>query len=189
MKQLTIVLVSLHIFVFTAFFSMAQEDEPDFELSLRLVCIESIGCLHTALDDEALDIQFGTDLERFEAGGNFEPAGVWDYAEIENNAVCDAETLLEQNPRMVLITAIDDSDDINVMDDYSLTDSLYTRIGDGVYVGRETVADAVTFIQYLEFLIIENETTMYSFSIGTRDDGFGVTAINFIRCYSYLGPG
>lgn len=182
----------LIIMIFASIFVAAQDDELDtsiVENELRLVCINTIGCLYTPLNDTALDTQFSTELARYEAA-DIEPDGVWEVF-TEELIICDDIQELGENSDfiMYLIEADETSDDIIVTDSYGLSPSTYQRIGEGVYVGEFVLGDANTYIQYLEFLVMVDETTMRSIGIGGRIIGDQSCTQASLATYTRLGDG
>lgn len=165
---------------------ISAQDETEQLVTLRLVCIETIGCLYTPLDDETLDNQFGTELERFEAGGDFSPLGLWDIL-FEEDINCTDPLDDYRAEGMKLITAIDDSLDVHVQDSFGQTNSRYTRLGAGVYAGIDIFADSVTLNEFIEYLIMLDETSIQVLQIGVSRIGDDQQAIASQSCFIYLG--
>ena len=183
------IIICIAVFLMSVYWVISQDVEDEPVHDLRHICIEAVGCLQTPLDDEALDAQFGTELARFEAGGDFilRPSEWLFQSESGNSSECSE---FENGPNLIgniIYFEATENDDTIIINNNIGTRSTYTRIGEGIYMGTEYYGDALTFIETLEFLIIvEEDETIQTIRFSNRMVEDVVDNFTSVRCYSFL---
>lgn len=183
------IIICIAVFLMSVYWVVSQDVDDEPAHDLRHICIEAIGCLQTPLDDEALNVQFGTELARFEAGGDFilRPSEWLFQSHVNSGEECGE---FENGPNLIgnfIFFEATENDDTIIINNTIGTSSTYTRIGKGIYMGTEYYGDALTFIETLEFLIIvEENETIQTIRFSNRMVEDIVDNFTSVRCYSFL---